>query len=198
MKKRTIIDLILMFLLLILLIFLGTRDYSKNNKGKDSKRFDHDYSMVSSDNVFKYVSEEEVNKILAKGEGIIFMGFKDNEWCNYYAKIINETAKEMQINKVYYYDFLADREKKSVNYNKIVEYLKDYLKKDDMGNVNLVAPSIVVLKDNVVIYYDDETSMTNANIKPEEYWSQDNINNKKANFRIIFSSFLGGQYGREE
>lgn len=198
MKKRTIIDICLIFLLLILLIFLGTRDYSSKNQDKDSKRFDKDYSLVSNDNVFKYVDEEKVYEILKSDNGIIFMGFKENEWSNYYAKLLNEAAKDSNIQEIYYYDFLADREKKSVMYNKIIDYLSNYLKKDDLGNVNIVAPSLVIIKDGVIIYYDDETSITSANIKPEDYWELDNTNNKLENLKNILNIYLGGENGGEE
>ena len=198
MKKRTIIDLVLMFLLLILLIFLGTRDYSKKTENIDSKRFDKDYSMVSSDNVFKYSSDEEVLKILKDGKGIIFMGFKDNKWANYYASMLNTAAKESGISPIYYYDFLADREKKGVNYIKIVEKLYDYLKKDDVGNVNLTAPSLIVIKDGVIIFYDDETAITNSGSKPSQYWSEYNKNNKIEQFEFVFNNYLGGENGGEE
>ena len=198
MKKRTIIDLILIFLLLILLIFLGTRDYSKKTENKDSKRFDNDYSMVSSDNVFNYSTDEEILNILKSGKGIIFMGFKENKWANYYASMLNTAAKNSNINKIYYYDFLADREKKSVNYTKIINFIEDYLKKDDMGNINIVAPSVIVLKDHVVIFYDDETSITNSNVKPEKYWDEANKNRKIEQFESVFNNYIGGEYGGEE
>ena len=198
MKKRTIIDIILIFLLLGLLVFLGTRDYSKKTEGKDSKIFDSDYSMVSKDNVFKYASDEEILDIMQSGNGIIFMGFKENEWCNYYAKMLNDAAKKSNIETIYYYDFLADREKKSVNYTKIVNYIKDYLKKDDKGEVNLVAPSVIVFKDNIVIYYDAETSLTASSITPNQYWQENTMNNKIDHFNLIFDNYLGGENGGEE
>ena len=197
-KKRTIIDIIIMILLLILLIFLGTRDYDKNNEVKDSKRFDKDYSMVSSDNVFKYVAEEEVLDILNKGNGIIFMGFKESQWSNYYAKLLNEAALNTNINEIYYYDFLMDREKKSVIYNRIVDLLKDYLTKDDMGVVNIKSPCLIIMKDGNVISFDDETSITKASVTPNDYWTPDKMTEKKQLFENMFISYQGGQNGGEE
>ena len=206
MKKRTIIDIFIMILLLGLLIFLGTRDYDKKNEGKDRKRFDHDYSMVSKDNVFKYVSEEEFYDLLKDGNAIVFMGFKENEWSNYYAKMLNDAAKETNLKEIYYYDFLADREKKSVMYNKIIDFLKDYLQKDDLGNVNLVAPSLLIIKDHVITYYDNETAYTNANVTPKKYWSDVHMQLKTAKFINAFNNYLadveveevGGNNGGEE
>lgn len=198
MKKRTIIDLGLIFILLIVLILLGTKEY-KVDKSKDSKRFDKEYSMVSKDNVFKYADEEKVYDIIQKGDGIIFMAFNENEWSNYYAKILNDAAKANNIKTIYYYDFLMDREKQSVTYKKIVKYLEMYLKQNDLGQVNLNAPCLIVLKDNAVMAYDDETSMINGTMKPKDYWNSINIENKKMHFNNIFNLYLGGEiYGGEE
>ena len=191
MKKRTIFDIVLIFILLIVLIFLGKKDY-KVDATKDNKRFDKEYSMVSRDNVFKYVSEEETYDILKKGEGIIFMAFSENEWSNYYAKILNDVAKEMNIGTIYYYNFLADREKDSVIYEKIVDYLKEYLKKDDLGKINVSAPTLVVLKEGNVMAFDDETSRVTGTITPENYWKEEMINNKQEHFRNIFTVYMGG------
>lgn len=191
MKRRTIFDLFLIFVLLIVLIFLGTRDY-KEDSSKDNKRFDKEYSMVSKDNVFKYAEEEKVYDIIKKGEGIIFMAFKENEWSNYYAKILNDAAKENNIQTIYYYDFLVDREKQSVTYKKIVKYLESYLKQNDLGEINVNAPCLVVLKNNVVMAYDDETSSISATTKPRDYWNQINIENKKMYFNNIFNLYVEG------
>ena len=191
MKKRTIFDLCLIFILLIILVFLGTRDY-KVDKSKDSKRFDKEYSMVSKDNVFKYADEEKVYEIIKKGDGILFMAFNENEWSNYYAKILNDAAKANNIKTIYYYDFLMDREKQSVTYKKIVKYLEMYLKQNDLGQVNLNAPCLVVLKDNAVMAYDDETSIINGTMKPKDYWNNINIDNKTTHFNNIFNLYLGG------
>lgn len=190
MKKRTILDLVIIFALLILLIFLGKKDYNVD-KTKDNKRFDKEYSMVNKENVFKYTDEEEVLNIL-KTNGIIFMAFKENEWSNYYAKLLNEAAKTTGVKEIYYYNFLPDRNKKSVDYKKITELLKNYLKKNDLGEINLNAPCLIVVKDGNINAYDDETSEVLGNETPESYWTDEKMIQKLEQFKIIFTSFLGG------
>lgn len=190
MKKRTIVDLVIIFALLILLIFLGKKDYNVD-KTKDNKRFDKEYSMVNKENVFKYIDEEETLNVL-KTNGIIFMAFNENEWSNYYAKLLNEAAKSTGVEAIYYYDFLPDRNKKSVDYKKITEILKSYLKKNDMGEINLNAPSLIVIKDGNVYAYDDETSEVLGSNTPKNYWTEEKMSQKMEQFKIIFESFLGG------
>ncbi len=197
MKKRTIIDLLLIFGLLILLIFLGRKDYNVD-KTKDNKRFDKDYSMVSKDNVFKYVDDEQVLNIL-DSDGIIFMAFKENEWSNYYANILNTSAKNIGIEEINYYDFLADRNKKSVDYQKIIEKMKNHLKKNDMDEINLYAPCLVVVKNGTIFAYDDETSFNDATVLPKDYWNEERTQSKLQQFNTIFTAYIGGSIdGGEE
>lgn len=197
MKKRTIVDLLLIFCLLVLLIFLGRKDYNVD-KTKDNKRFDKDYSMVSKDNVFKYIDGEQVLNIL-DSDGIIFMAFKENEWSNYYANILNTSAKNIGIEEISYYDFLADRNKKSVDYQKIIEKMKNHLKKNDMDEVNLNAPCLVVVKNGTIFAYDDETSFNDATVLPKDYWNEERTQSKLQQFNIIFTAYMGGSIdGGEE
>lgn len=197
MKKRTIVDLLLIFCLLVLLIFLGRKDYNAD-KTKDNKRFDKDYSMVSKDNVFKYIDGEQVLNIL-DSDGIIFMAFKENEWSNYYANILNTSAKNIGIEEISYYDFLADRNKKSVDYQKIIEKMKNHLKKNDMDEVNLNAPCLVVVKNGTIFAYDDETSFNDATVLPKDYWNEERTQSKLQQFNIIFTAYMGGSIdGGEE
>lgn len=190
MKKRTIFDLIFIFLLLLLLIFLGTRDYSSKIK-EDNKKFDQEYSLVNEENVFSYIKEEEAYENMQK-DGIFFLGFSKNEWSNYYAQIINDAAKEEGIEKIYYYDFLTDREKASLTYKKIVSFLKDYLKKDDQENLNIYAPCLVIIKEGKIIFYDDETSFVTGDIKPASYWTEEKKQTKKIQFQEAFKLYIGG------
>lgn len=197
MKKRTIVDLLLILGLLVLLIFLGRKDYNVD-KTKDNKRFDKDYSMVSKDNVFKYIDGEQVLNIL-DSDGIIFMAFKENEWSNYYANILNTSAKNIGIEEISYYDFLADRNKKSVDYQKIIKKMKNHLKKNDMDEVNLNAPCLVVVKNGTIFAYDDETSFNDATVLPKDYWNEERTQSKLQQFNIIFTAYMGGSIdGGEE
>ena len=194
MKKRTIIDIILIFVLLGVLIVLGQIDYKQDEK-KDSRRFDKDYSMVSKDNVFKYVNDEELYKIINKGNAVVFFGFKENEWCNYYAKILNDSAKSVGLDKIYYYDFFFFWEKSSTYYRKIVDYMKDYLKITDTNKFDIYSPSLIVIKDKNVIYYDDETSIVYSFQKPKDYWNEDSIKVKSVQFESAFNTYLGKDIG---
>jgi hypothetical protein len=51
----------------------------------DSERFALEYPLVGKDNIFVYRNAGETADILAKGRGIVFIGFKECPWCQLYA-----------------------------------------------------------------------------------------------------------------
>jgi hypothetical protein len=47
----------------------------------DAERFAQEYPLVGKDNIFVYRNAGEAADILAKGRGIVFIGFKECPWC---------------------------------------------------------------------------------------------------------------------
>ena len=120
------------------------------------------------------------------------MGFPDNLWSGYYAELLNEIVMANDLKKIYYYNFKADREIKNNTYLAIVEKLKDYLYITDTNINNLYAPSIIIVKDGKVIYYDDEISRIRGNVSPEEYFTDYKRNLFMANISNALSDFNEG------
>ena len=185
---------ILFIVLIFLFVYLGTRNY-KNMDISDNEKFDADFSLVGKDNVFKYVIDKEVYLSLNQNNTILFLGTKDNEWVNYYAKLINDVAKEYNIKKILYYDFFEDRKNHTGTYQVIVNKLSDYIETNDEGKKNLYAPTFIVIKKGEIIYFDDETSFVRGNITPAKYWSLEKQEAKKQELRIVFSNYLGDENG---
>lgn len=194
-KIQMIIYISIFLVLLFAFIFLGTRNY-KNASTNDNLQFDQEFSLVDKDNVFNYVKSTDVRTMLNKGNGIIFFGFNTSVWVNNYAKILNETAKESGILKISYYDFYKDRKEKNGTYETIVSKLSYYLKTNDEGIQNINAPTLLVIKDGNIIYFDDETAITEHNITPADFWTDDKINEKKAELKQVFLQFLGDTDGK--
>lgn len=194
-KIQMIIYISVFLVLLLAFIFLGTRNY-KSTVTNDKLQFDQEFSLVDKDNVFKYVKSTEVRTMLNQGNGIIFFGFNTSYWVNYYAKVLNDTAKESGITTINYYDFYKDRKEKNGTYEIIVSKLSYYLKTNDEGIQNINAPTLLVIKDGNIIYFDDETSITEHNITPAEFWNDDKVNSKKTELKLAFSHFLGETDGK--
>jgi len=73
----------------IVLIFISSlmllQCHGKDSQMSDSERFALEYPLVGGDNIFVYKNADETADILARGRGIVFIGFKECPWCQLYA-----------------------------------------------------------------------------------------------------------------
>ena len=183
------IKLIVFVIMISFFIYLGTKDYNTNIP--DNVRFANEYKEVSKNNIFVYASGEKINKLLSDGNGIIFLGFSSNIWSHYYANFLNEVAIENEIDKIYYYDFLRDRTINNRIYENIVKRLRNHLMLSDLGASDLAAPSVVIVKDGSVIYFNDEVQTIRGDIKPEDYFTDYKKNYIVAEFSNAIKLFKG-------
>ena len=187
---QMVVYLIVFAVLIGAFIFLGTRNYKINNKS-DHEKFNDDFSLVNNDNVFEYANNSQVRLLINGGNDIIFFGTNSSKWADYYAMVLNEAAQESGIKKIYYYDFFEDRENKNGTYQSIVEKLSRYVKTDDKGNKNFYSPTLLVMKNHEILYFDDETAFTTGGITPDTYWTEDQIANKKQVLKLVFKEYIG-------
>ena len=180
MKKRNyiIIGIVLLVLLIGGLFFI----FEKNNNETDGERFAKEYTEVTKDNVFVYRDSEEVIKMMKHGTGIVYLGFPECPWCQAYVKYLNEVAKEVGIDKIYYYNILEDRKNNTAVYQEIVALLKDNLQYDDEGNARIYVPNVSFHIGGQIIGNDYETSKDTKGLKkPEEYWTEEEVKELKNN-----------------
>lgn len=186
---KRILQVILFVLIIGAFIFVGTRDFTKKVT-VDNERFDKEYSNVSKDNVFVYANAQDVYTRFKNGNAVVFMGFPSNKWSGYYAEMLNTAAKESGIKEILYYDFKKDREEKNATYQSIVLKLSSYTYTNDNGTQNIYAPTMFIIKDGKVMYFDNETSIMKGNLSPDDYWNE----NRKAvqinNFKMMFQDYL--------
>jgi predicted bacteriocin transport accessory protein len=156
-----------------------------NNKNvSDSERFAKEYPLAGSDNIFLYRNSSETADILEKGRGIVFIGFKECSWCQYYAVLLQDVAREMEIDKIYYCDIKKDRENNSENYKRIVNILSGRLQYDDEGQARVYVPDVSIVSRGRIIARDFETSKETLGYStPEEYWNEDRVNALKERLR---------------
>lgn len=191
MKDKKIIALlgVIIVILIGVVIFLvvknGKRDTVVNEKS-DAVKFAEEYTEIDDDNVFVYSDVDEIIDILESGTGVVYLGFPECKWCQRYVTYLNEVAKSRGIDKIYYYNIRQDRNDNSENYLKIVELIKDYLQVDDEGNPRIYVPAIIFMSDGKIIGFDDETSLdTKGLASPDEYWTDEEINDLKAKLNEI-------------
>lgn len=175
MKKMTknFIYLVLFAFLIWCFVYLGKKDFS--NTITDAERFSKEYTTIDTDNPFVYVNSNRVLNILNNETGIILVGFSSNAWMQEYVRELYPILKENNIMKVYYYDVIEDRTKKTKNFRQIEDLLSKYLKITDMGSEYLFTPALIFVKDGKIINYDDETSLVSFDMRPDTYWNEDAI-----------------------
>lgn len=175
MKKmtRNFIYLVLFAFLIWCFVYLGKKDFS--NTITDAERFSKEYTAIDTDNPFVYVNSNRVLNILNNETGIILVGFSSNAWMQEYVRELYPILKENNITKVYYYDVIEDRTKKTKNFRQIEDLLSKYLKITDMGSEYLFTPALIFVKDGKIINYDDETSLVSFDMRPDTYWNEDAI-----------------------
>lgn len=169
-KTQMIIYMFLYVLCIALFIIIGQIDFQKDID-TESKKFHSLYNMVEEDNLYVFSDATDVLSIVDGKSGVVLMGFPTNKWMNYYASILNDVAKEVGIDKIYYYDFQNDREESNGTYETIVNKLKVYVPTDDRGIQDIQSPTVIVVKKGEVIGYFDDTSIVRGTVTPEVYYN---------------------------
>lgn len=184
---------IILIAILVLLIGIGIGSYTifnkKDEKDKviitDAEKFAKDYPTVNDDNVFVYRDAKQIINILKKGTGVVYLGFDECPWCQSYVVYLNEIAKEIGIDKIFYLDILEDRTNHSEEYQEILKLLGKNLDNDEEGNPRVFVPDVSFVIKGEIIGHDNETANGTKGIKdPDEYWSDEKrLNNLKTKLR---------------
>lgn len=191
-KRYYIIGFILIVGICLSLVFLFN---NKENNLSDAEKFKSEYNMVQEDNVFVYRDQDEIIRIIENGTGVVYLGFPECPWCNYYVKYLNEVAKDVGIEKIYYYNILEDRKNNTETYKQIVSLLYDELQFDDEGNKRIYVPNVSFIIDGKIIGNDYETSKDTNNIKePSKYWTNDEISDLKKTLKMYMERVYSAIY----
>lgn len=186
-KTQMVIYIILFCLLIYGFIYLGKKDYKV--KVSDNERFSSEFSLVSKDNVFKYVNATDARMVAKGAKGIVLFG-TNNDWVNYYAYIVDKVAKEVGVKEIYYYDFIKNRKDNNGTYEDIVKTLSNYVTYNDKGVAEIYAPTLLVVSNDKVILFDSETSFVKGDILPNAYWNSEKIAEKENQIREAFIKYL--------
>ena len=186
-KTQMIIYLIIFCLLIYGFIYLGKKDYKV--EVNDNERFASEFSLVSKDNVFKYVNATDARMVAKGAKGIVLFGTQ-NEWVNYYAYMVNKVAKEVGVKEIYYYDFTKNRKDNNGTYEDIVKTLSNYVTYNDKGVAEIYAPTLLVVSNDEVLLFDSETSFVNGEISPSTYWNSTKEDAKENEIREAFIKYL--------
>lgn len=196
MKKNGLIIAALVAIVILGIFYFypkdtNTKEPNKDNKLTDSEKFATEYKLKGEDgkaldNVFVYRTPKQIINTLEKGTGIVYLGFPECPWCTGYVPYLNEIAKEMNVEKIYYLNVLEERKNNTAEYQKIVEILSDYLQNDEEGNKRLYVPAVIAIKDGEIVGFDDETAWdTKGYETPKEYWENEDLEGLKEKLRCM-------------
>ncbi len=173
-------------------IYLGTKDFNlPQTKLTDNEAFAMEYG-ISKNNSFTYKTSKEIIDILKQGSGIILLSYPENKWSKNIAETLNSVGNENNIKEIYYYNFKKDKSNNNRFYVEITEFLKSYLPVIDMESIELRAPTVIMVKNGKILYYNDETSIVRGKETIEKYWTNERILNKKEEFQNAIKDFMGG------
>ncbi len=171
-------------------MYLGTKDFNAPKKSlTDAESFQAEYN-ITVDNIYKYKSSKEIAELLTNGDAIIFMGYKENKWSAVIAELLNETAKQANLDTIYYYNFKKDRNNNNHYYEEIVKILRPNLPHLEDEAVNLYAPTVLAVRNGVITFFDDETSIVRGNKDIDEYWTKEKKEAKKKEYLQMMQQYI--------
>ncbi len=139
------------------------------------KNIAEEYTSLNTENQFYYGEQEAVINMLEHGSGIVYFGFPECPFCQYYTPILDTVAKENDV-QVMYYNILDDRTNNTEFYQTVVSILGDNLDYDSDGNPRIYVPQVTFVVKGEIIGYDNESSMVDSSeMSPEEYWDEDKL-----------------------
>ncbi|MBQ7802756.1 hypothetical protein IJ380_02765, partial [Candidatus Saccharibacteria bacterium] len=181
------IILILVGIILALALILGATLCLRDLEKRDAKLFAADYTSVSEDNLFKIKSGKEIIDILEHGTGVVFLGFPECPWCQAYAPMLNDLAKEYGLSEIYYHNTFDDWQNDTKEYKKITALLSDFLQFDNVGNKHLYVPNTAFVVNGEIVGNDWETSKDTLDAStPEEYWTEERVEAWKEKVGALF------------
>lgn len=152
----------------------------------DSIRFSKEYKLDDDENIYKYETYDNVMDTLKKETGIIYLGFPSCSLCKEVIPLLNEVAKEKNIEEILYYNFKDIRENNTEEYKELSNVLSNYIKEDDEGNKRIEAPTIIfVNKGNILGVY-----VGNLPSNTEELISLEDKEKLKQNFSSLIDKMF--------
>lgn len=167
---RKIIYAILFLLMAVAFVYLSEK-YSSNSERKVYTI--NDYYAENNNKYYEVVTGNKMISLLRNGHNIIFIGSSSSIYSQKYIEEIDKIFNSLKIDKVYYYDLNNDKYQQNSNYYEIRELLDGYLTSTDDSDNNLLAPSLYIINNGQVEYYNTETSTMKNTSSVESYWTEE-------------------------
>lgn len=133
----------------------------------------NDYYQNINNSKYEIIRGSKLISLLQEGKSIIFIGSSTLEAAIKYIEELDPIIRKTGVDKIYYYDINNDKAQKNSNYYEIRELLKGSLITTDGSENNLLAPSLYIVDNGKVKYYNIETVAIKNTDKIEDYWTQE-------------------------
>lgn len=183
-KRNGIIFLVVLVIVLGIgsLFFFFNKSNSKTNTttNTDAIKFASEYTEVDENNVFVYKTVDEIIKIMEHGTGVVYLGYPECPWCQAYVRYLNEVAKEVEIDKIYYCNTKEVKENNMDKYYQLISILDGHLQYTNEGEQWIYVPNVSFHINGKIIGNNYETSKDTHNLKePKEYWTEEEVQDLK-------------------
>ena len=145
---------IIFIAMLAAFIYLGNK-YAGNSEVKVLDISDY-YAEIPQEN-FEVIKGKKFISLLKEGNHIIVIGNSKSEYSQKYMEEVNKIVEELKLEKIYYYDIINDKAQANSNYYEIIELLDGYLTTTDTSDKNLLSPSLYIVDNGKVKYYNIES-----------------------------------------
>lgn len=139
--------------------------YDNETRPEPVDKFRSEYQQVTDEeHVFEYVSANQILYMIEnKKTALIVLGFKECPWCQALMPVLNEAAKNEEVEKVYYLDIKTMRDDTTTSEHKKYLMLKEaFSEAVDESKDRLNAPTVIFLKDGELVDYHIDTVITHV------------------------------------
>lgn len=135
--------------------------------------FQAKYPLVPEDHHFVEINASQARDLLEKGSGLLFMGFPECPWCQQLAPLAANAAKQANLSAIYYLNIRTAKAEQPEAYAAIIQYLQEYLPRDEAGEVRLSVPDVTAVQNGKVhARFMQERAGKNETItNAKEYWA---------------------------
>lgn len=148
-------------------------EYTSYNGKETSNGKIYPEVSIDKENLYYYISEDEIKDLFLNGTGVLYLGFPTCPWCRNIVSVLNEAGKDYGIAKINYYNIKEIRSNYSFDdANKLVKtdgstlytyllekldsFLEDYTIQDNdgkeiqTGEKRIYAPTVVFIKNGEI------------------------------------------------
>mgnify|MGYP002853755494 CR=1 FL=1 len=157
---------------LMIFAFIYLSEKYESNADEPIRTINNYYNIKVDESKYEIITGSKMINLIQEGKNIIIVGSQTSDWSKEFMIQMNKIIENNKIDKVYYYDLNNDKSQKNSNYYKIKELLGGSLTTTDGSKSNLLAPSLYIIIEGEVKYYNVDTVAMKNTIKIEEYWNE--------------------------